>query len=78
VLHVEKHAPRTDILSLGLKFFKAFDSHHGGQAHVEAPHGPPFLWIRLHSHQKCPRSAKLNLYQQTPRMDSEETELTIN
>ena len=42
-VEVEENAAGADILGLGVKFAGAFEADDGGQAHVEAPHHPPFL-----------------------------------
>src|SRR5271169_6537679 len=42
-VEVEENAAGTDILSLGVDFGDAFEADDGGEAHVKAPHHPPFL-----------------------------------
>ena len=48
-VQVEEHSPRADILGFSLEFVGALQADNSRQAHVEAPHHPPFLCIRLHA-----------------------------
>ena len=42
-VEVEENTARTDVLGFGLNFVCAFEANDSGQAHVKAPHHPPFL-----------------------------------
>jgi hypothetical protein len=47
-IKVEENAAGADVLSFGANFVRAFEPDQGGEAHVEAPHHPPVLCVRLH------------------------------
>jgi hypothetical protein len=42
-VEIEKNSAGADVLSFGMNLVGAFKTDNGGQAHVEAPHHPPFL-----------------------------------
>ena len=42
-VEIEKNSSGADVLSFGMNLVGAFKTDNGGQAHVEAPHHPPFL-----------------------------------
>jgi len=42
-VEIKENAAGADVLGLGVKFTGAFEADNGGQAHVKAPHHPPFL-----------------------------------
>ena len=42
-IEIEEDSAGADVLRFGMKVAGAFEAHDGGQAHVEAPHHPPFL-----------------------------------
>ena len=47
-VEVKENAAGADVLSFGANLIRAFKADNGGEAHVEAPHHPPVLCIRLH------------------------------
>ncbi len=42
-VEVEENAAGADVLGFGVNLAGAFEADNGGQAHVKAPHHPPFL-----------------------------------
>ena len=42
-VEIEENAASADVLGFGMNFGDAFQADNGGQAHVKAPHHPPFL-----------------------------------
>ena len=42
-VEIEKDSAGANVLSFGMNLVGAFKTDNGGQAHVEAPHHPPFL-----------------------------------
>jgi hypothetical protein len=42
-VEIEENATGTDVLGFSLHFVGTFKTDNGGQAHVKAPHRPPFL-----------------------------------
>ena len=42
-VEIEKNSAGANVLRFGMNLVGAFKTDNGGQAHVEAPHHPPFL-----------------------------------
>jgi len=58
---VEEDATSTDVLSLGLDLAAVFtlEANERGQAHVEAPHHPPFCFLRIRLHTRALRQERV-------------------
>jgi hypothetical protein len=47
-VEIEKDPASAHILGFGVEFVFLIETNHCRQAHIKAPHHPPFLRVRLH------------------------------